>query len=73
MDDIDKEVFLVIACFFYDGYKEQYVKEILDFRGLYPEYGLQVLVDKSFIVIHEGCIEMHGLLRDLGRCIAQEK
>uniref|UniRef100_A0A0R0HBW7 Disease resistance protein Roq1-like winged-helix domain-containing protein n=1 Tax=Glycine max TaxID=3847 RepID=A0A0R0HBW7_SOYBN len=73
LDDIDKEVFLVIACFFYDGYKEQYVKEILDFRGLYPEYGLQVLVDKSFIVIHEGCIEMHGLLRDLGRCIAQEK
>jgi len=68
----DKEIFLDIACFFGQD-SEDYVKEILDFRGFYPEIGLQILVEKSLITISHGVIHMHSLLRDLGKCIVREK
>ncbi|RDX86044.1 hypothetical protein CR513_32676, partial [Mucuna pruriens] len=51
-------------------YREQYLKEILYFRGLHPE--IQVLIDKSLITIYSEGIRMHRLLRDLGKCIAKE-
>ncbi|KAG5020664.1 hypothetical protein JHK87_016519 [Glycine soja] len=44
---------LDIACFFGQD-SEDYVKEILDFRGFYPEIGLQILVEKSLITISHG-------------------
>jgi len=73
LEEEDKEIFLDIACFLYD-YREIYVKEVLNFRGFHAEYGLQVLVDKSLIIICEdGNIYMHRLLRDLGRYIVREK
>ncbi|KAG5047159.1 hypothetical protein JHK86_016565 [Glycine max] len=71
LEDTHKEIFLDIACFLYD-YGVEYVKEILDFREFNPEYGLQVLVDKSLITMDEK-IEMHDVLRDLGKYIVREK
>ncbi|RDX88609.1 TMV resistance protein N, partial [Mucuna pruriens] len=73
LEDTEKEIFLDIACFFYRDKKEEYVKEILEFRGFHPEYGLELLIDKSLIVIKDGTIRMHDLLRDLGRYIVREK
>ncbi|RDX66496.1 TMV resistance protein N, partial [Mucuna pruriens] len=73
LEDIEKEIFLDIACFFNAPSKEQSVKEVLDFRGFHPEYGLQVLVAKSLISICFGYIFMHGLLKDLGWFIVREK
>lgn len=50
------------------------MKEILDFDGFDLEIDLLVLVDKSLIIISDGgCIYMHDLLRDLDKCIVQEK
>ncbi|CAJ1978698.1 unnamed protein product [Sphenostylis stenocarpa] len=72
LDEIDREIFLDIACFLSD-YDEKYAIEVLNFRGFYPEYGIQVLIDKSLITIKYGSICMHRLLRDLGRCIVREK
>ncbi|CAJ1978699.1 unnamed protein product [Sphenostylis stenocarpa] len=72
LDEIDKEIFLDIACFL-NSQDEKYVKEILNFRGFHPEYGLEVLIDKSLIKIEYGRISMHGLLVDLGRGIVREK
>ncbi|KAG5020663.1 hypothetical protein JHK87_016518 [Glycine soja] len=72
LEEKDKEIFLDIACFFGQD-SEDYVKEILDFRGFYPEIGLQILVEKSLITISHGVIHMHSLLRDLGKCIVREK
>lgn len=72
LDNIDKEIFLDIACFL-NKYDEQHVKEILNFRGFHPEVGLQVLIDKSLITIQCGKIHMHGLLVDMGRSIVREK
>ncbi|XP_020226179.1 TMV resistance protein N isoform X2 [Cajanus cajan] len=72
LDNLDKEIFLDISCFL-NEFKEKHVLEILVFRGFHPEYGLRVLVDKSLITIEYGCIFMHNLLIDLGRCIVREK
>ncbi|KAG5020608.1 hypothetical protein JHK87_016463 [Glycine soja] len=72
LEDTHKEIFLDIACFFH-GYNVEDVKEILDFRGFNPEYGLQVLVDKSLITMDGVGIEMHDLLCDLGKYIGREK
>ncbi|KAL3016906.1 hypothetical protein AAZX31_06G242400 [Glycine max] len=71
LEDTHKEIFLDIACFFKCDCVED-VKEVLDFRGFNPEYGLQVLVDKSFIIMDRE-IYMHDLLRDLGKYIVMEK
>ncbi|WVZ03030.1 hypothetical protein V8G54_023836 [Vigna mungo] len=72
LDERDKEIFLDIACAlcFHD---EKYFKEVLHFRGFHPEYGLQVLFDKSLIKKEDGLIYVHNLLKDLGRCIVKEE
>nr|KYP55328.1 TMV resistance protein N [Cajanus cajan] len=72
LDNLEKEIFLDIACFF-NNEKEESVMEILAFREFHPENGLQVLVDKSLITVEDGDIHMHDLLIDLGRCIVREK
>ncbi|RZC09272.1 TMV resistance protein N isoform E [Glycine soja] len=75
LEDTHKEIFLDIACFFnfFNEDDVKYVKEVLDFRGFNPEYGLQVLVDKSLITMDSRWIQMHDLLRDLGKYIVREK
>ncbi|CAJ1978733.1 unnamed protein product [Sphenostylis stenocarpa] len=74
LDEGDKEIFLDIACFFWGGCEAENVNEVLNFRGFHPEYGIQVLVDKSLVTIDNyGWINMHRLLSDLGKCIVREK
>ncbi|KAL3016931.1 hypothetical protein AAZX31_06G244100 [Glycine max] len=72
LEDTHKEIFLDIACFF-NHFVVKFVKEVLDFRGFNPEYGLQVLVDKSLITMDSRQIQMHDLLCDLGKYIVREK
>uniref|UniRef100_K7KXC5 Uncharacterized protein n=1 Tax=Glycine max TaxID=3847 RepID=K7KXC5_SOYBN len=60
-------ILFVILMIYVEG-----VKEVLDFRGFNLEYGLQVLIDKSFITATFK-IHMHDLLCDLGKCIVREK
>ncbi|KAL5147559.1 TMV resistance protein N [Glycine soja] len=72
LENTHKEIFLDIACFF-KRRDVEYVKEVLDFREFNPEYGLQVLVDKSLITMDEEKIGMHDLLCDLGKYIVREK
>jgi len=72
LEDTEKDIFLDIACFFYEK-EETYVKRVLDFRGFHPEIGLRVLVDKSFITCEKGRIFMHGLFKELGKSIVREK
>ncbi|GAU18045.1 hypothetical protein TSUD_51560 [Trifolium subterraneum] len=72
LEDTEKDIFLDIACFFYEK-GEAYVKRVLDFRGFHPEIGLRVLVDKSFIILEKGRIFMHDLFKELGKSIVREK
>ncbi|MED6181379.1 hypothetical protein PIB30_018886 [Stylosanthes scabra] len=72
LEDLEKELFLDIACFFPDG-GEGSVKEILRIRGFHPDIDIGVLIEKSLITRDRWGITMHDLLRDLGRSIVREK
>jgi len=71
LEQENKEIFLDIACFLHDQ-NQTYVKKVLDVRGFHPDCGLKDLADKSLITCEYGK-DMHGLVRDLGWCIAREK
>ncbi|XP_057749401.1 disease resistance protein RUN1-like [Arachis stenosperma] len=72
LDDMEKEIFLDIACFFpYSANDKE--KEILRIRGFHPDIGIRILIDKSLLIQGESWIEMHDLLRELGRSIVREK
>lgn len=77
LEDEEKEIFLDIACFFFDC-QVYYVKKVLNCCGFHADIGLSVLLEKSLISIEyywetgETKIEMHGLLQKLGRKIVQE-
>ncbi|XLR13535.1 hypothetical protein S83_041473 [Arachis hypogaea] len=73
LEEMEKEIFLDIACFFPSGKGKWYVKDILSIRGFQPDIGLRILIDKSLITYKRNFINMHDLLRDLGRSIVREK
>ncbi|KAL1362168.1 hypothetical protein HN51_010443 [Arachis hypogaea] len=74
LDDMEKEIFLDISCFFLNGRdRGKYVKDILRIRGFHPDIGIRILIDKSLLIQRESWIEMHDLLRELGRSIVREK
>ncbi|KAM5549848.1 TMV resistance protein N-like [Rosa sericea] len=65
LEDIEKEIFLHIACF-YKGQDRDRVTEILDYCELEPVIGLKVLADKSLITISSNELSMHDLLQEMG-------
>ncbi|MED6156724.1 hypothetical protein PIB30_017098 [Stylosanthes scabra] len=72
LENMEKEIFLDIACFFPDE-DEDYIKDILRIRGFHPDIGIRILIDKSLITRNRWRIVMHDLLRELGRSIVREK
>ena len=72
LHETEKKIFLYIACFFNHGNKNSVVKK-LDYLGLYPYAGLEVLVDKSLIKIEDFRVWMHDLLQDMARKIIHEE
>ncbi|MED6156723.1 hypothetical protein PIB30_017097 [Stylosanthes scabra] len=72
LEDMEKEIFLDIACFF-SNETEGCVKHILCIRGFHPDIGIRVLIDKSLLTRVPWRIVMHDLLRELGRSIVREK
>ncbi|XP_050253437.1 disease resistance protein RPV1-like [Quercus robur] len=65
--DIERELFLDIACFF-KGEKIDCIRDILESFGYSTDYNIDVLVDKSLITIdEEGILWMHGLLQKMGQ------
>ena len=72
LDEVEKEIFLHIACFFNNWIKNDIV-ENLDYLGLYPDIGLGVLVDKSLVKMDETNLWMHDLLQEMGRNIVYQE
>ncbi|CAL9022995.1 unnamed protein product [Prunus brigantina] len=75
----EKELFLDIACFHKYG-ERNYVEEVLDGSGFCGKKGINDLIDRSLISISysddsddEACIEMHDLVEEMGKAIAQEQ
>ncbi|XP_027910317.1 disease resistance protein RPP4-like isoform X1 [Vigna unguiculata] len=76
LENLEKEIFLDIACFFSNRNNYSYetrVKRLLEYRQFYPDIGMKVLIEKSLISCQDGEIEMHDLLKELGKSIVREK
>ncbi|XP_056173177.1 disease resistance protein RUN1-like [Syzygium oleosum] len=69
---IEKEIFLDIACFF-KGKEKTYVTEVLDNCGFYPDIGMEVLVDRSLIEIRDNKLWMHDLLQEMAWEIVRQE
>ena len=74
-----KELFLDITCFF-KGEDKDCIRDILESFGYYPNYNIEVLIDKSLITIdrersllmHE-YLWMHDLLQEMGEEIVRRE
>ena len=72
LHETEQKIFLYIACFFNHESKNSVV-ETLDYLGLYPDVGLEVLVDKSLIKMNDSKVWMHDLLQEMCRKIVHEE
>ena len=66
LHETEKKIFLYVACVFNHENKSSVVKK-LDYLGLYPDVGLEVLVDKSLIKMNGFGVCMHDLLQEIGK------
>ncbi|KAM5549193.1 disease resistance protein RPV1-like, partial [Rosa sericea] len=71
LEDSVKEVFLDIACFL-NGKDKNYVIKMLDSCHFDPEYGIEVLREKSLIYINENHVQMIDLLEEMGKEIVRQ-
>ncbi|KAK9987627.1 hypothetical protein SO802_027866 [Lithocarpus litseifolius] len=72
LEEMVKEIFLDIACFF-RGKKKHKVMQILESCGFDARIGISVLMDKSLLTIKFGILWMHDLLQDMGREIIRKE
>nr|XP_023915577.1 TMV resistance protein N-like [Quercus suber] len=66
LEGTEKEIFLHIACFF-NMKEKDYIVKILDYLGLHPEIGLNVLIEKSLLKHYKNKYWMHDLLQQMGQ------
>ncbi|XP_028760678.1 TMV resistance protein N [Neltuma alba] len=74
LGEVEKQVFLDLACFF-NGEKLAYVIHILQcVRGIQqPEYVIEVLIDKSLVKLEQDVVTMHDLIEDAGKEIVRQE
>ncbi|BAT97009.1 hypothetical protein LR48_Vigan11g146200 [Vigna angularis] len=71
LGDMEKDIFLDVCCFFI-GKERGYATEILNGCGLHADIGITVLIERDFIKVERNNkLEMHPLLRDMGREITR--
>ncbi|KAI9104319.1 hypothetical protein K1719_022891 [Acacia pycnantha] len=73
LDNLEKEIFLDISCFFI-GMDKNDVSHILNGCEFFADIGIKTLVERSLVTIDEkNMLGMHDLLRDMGREIISEQ
>ncbi|KAL8258349.1 hypothetical protein R6Q59_030390 [Mikania micrantha] len=70
LKQVEKTLFLDIACFFRGTYKNAAI-EIFNACGLHPVIGIKVLIQKALITISHGRFEMHDLIQEMGHYIVK--
>ncbi|KAH9725841.1 ADP-ribosyl cyclase/cyclic ADP-ribose hydrolase [Citrus sinensis] len=69
LQDSEKKIFLDIACFF-KGKNRDYVTKILEGCGFFPVIGIEVLIERSLLIVDDdNTLGMHDLLQELGQLI----
>ena len=69
LEEMWKEIFLDIACFFRGRYKDEVI-QILENCDFDARIGISVLVEKSLLTVDDrGCFRMHDLLSEMGQKI----
>ncbi|KAL4382270.1 hypothetical protein AHAS_Ahas04G0216700 [Arachis hypogaea] len=69
LDDMEKNIFLDIACFF-KGDPQYYVRKILEECGYQAKIGLDSLINRSLVTINKyDELGMHDLLEEMGKQI----
>jgi len=67
LNDTEKDIFLDVCCFFI-GKQRNYVIDILNGCGLRADIGITILIERGLIKVERSNkLEMHPLLRDMGR------
>ncbi|XP_068317313.1 disease resistance protein RPV1-like [Pyrus communis] len=72
LDEIVKEVFLDIACFFKGGSSNDVI-EILEGCELIPKHSIDVLIQKALVNIDHGFIWMHDLVEEMGKEVVRQQ
>ncbi|XP_022148563.1 TMV resistance protein N-like [Momordica charantia] len=76
LDDVEKTIFLDIACFF-KGEEVGRVMSFLDACGFYPDSGIEVLKKKCLIYSEEmfltSTFQMHDMIQLMGREIVRQE
>ncbi|KAL4593847.1 hypothetical protein ACB092_M009400 [Castanea dentata] len=68
LEEMWKEIFLDIACFFRGQEKDEVIR-ILENCGFDARIGVSVLVERSLLTVSRGCFVMHDLLAEMGHKI----
>ncbi|XP_058729208.1 putative disease resistance protein At4g11170 [Vicia villosa] len=72
-DITEKQAFLDIVCFFI-GMERNDVTQILNGCGYFADIGIKVLIERSLVTVdNRNKLQMHDLLRDMGRQIIYEE
>jgi hypothetical protein len=72
LSDLEKKIFLDIACFF-KGEDKDRVEDILESFGYHPKIGIDNLINKSLITISCKRLWLHDLLEEMGREIVRRE
>ncbi|KAH9725802.1 ADP-ribosyl cyclase/cyclic ADP-ribose hydrolase [Citrus sinensis] len=71
--ELEKKIFLDIACFF-KWRTRDYVTKILEGCGFSPVIGIEVLIERSLLTVDGGNrLGMHDLLQELGQLIVRRQ
>jgi hypothetical protein len=72
LDDIEKDIFLNIACFLNHKDRDNVI-EILNYLDLHPTIGLQALIERSLLKLSNNQLWMHDLLQEMGRDVVRQE
>ncbi|XP_031122392.1 TMV resistance protein N-like [Ipomoea triloba] len=76
LDGDTRNIFLDIACFFI-GHNKNDTSMILEACGFYAKSGIRILIERCLLTTNGSgefeCLEMHDLVRDMGREIVRKE
>ncbi|XP_040997302.1 disease resistance protein RUN1-like isoform X2 [Juglans microcarpa x Juglans regia] len=73
LSENEKNVFLDIACFFNGQWLDDVIIKILDSFGFFPNSSIPRLREKCLISKSDRRLQMHDLLRDMGREVVRQE